>query len=554
MSRATAFNGLKAYCYNLETDSKKLRRGHYGENPDVEAAGKFVQDLSETMSKLASDASKLEELYYGSKEDKKNHVDGTQIVQRCRNLMDLNTNTMALLDSHLNKFKGWTSETTQRSKLQKKHGSLAKKQEQNVELDENDNGNDECGEEEEGDVSVLSVADFVGGSENTVSSGQEVDEVVVVKDDQVASSSSSGKLVVNEIEAQEASPISTGMKACTSNVTATSPITRALIKVDLSPVNVDGNGDDENRTPCLGDFKFSSATQGLIGSKAGMSLGADIESEESVPDNTNPSSGTSTPADIHMTAELSTIIQSPVDTPKVVTESVHAGPSNRSSPETPEAMTPLLTTSLRRTTVFDSTVHHAQETANSLETEISPQTKMKTWSPAAASVKSQGTPEMPTDFRNMSALESPLSTDTFTPPVVSVQKDDVDSDGDEPAPTISPPRIGTLLQPRGLGASTSGWIPLLKEEEFDHAPSFLRMQSSLSTLNDTLDKLNTHIATKATDNNINSRLESFTEDEIKKLCPELPNSKVVAYALVQLGKLDMGTENGIKVFKVRRYY
>ena len=54
----------------------------------------------------------------------------------------------------------------------------------------------------------------------------------------------------------------------------------------------------------------------------------------------------------------------------------------------------------------------------------------------------------------------------------------------------------------------------------------------------------------------NRRLETFTEDEIAAVIP--PSDKVSTHTLgiglLNLKRLEVGTENSIKVYKVRRFY
>ena len=86
---------------------------------------------------------------------------------------------------------------------------------------------------------------------------------------------------------------------------------------------------------------------------------------------------------------------------------------------------------------------------------------------------------------------------------------------------------------------------------YDGSPSFLRMQNSLETLNTAITALNGRICP---DSGTGKRLETFTDDEIAAAVPDITNVKVVCLGLVHLKRLDIGSENGIKVYKVRLYY
>merc|ERR1711871_1065333 len=103
----------------------------------------------------------------------------------------------------------------------------------------------------------------------------------------------------------------------------------------------------------------------------------------------------------------------------------------------------------------------------------------------------------------------------------------------------------------------SSWIPLIKETEFDAAPSFVRMQVKLDVLNKVIEYVNEYIASHAsgTGTGINKRLETFTEDELAGLIPDLEASvKVVVVGMTQFKRFDVGYENSVKVYKVRRFY
>lgn len=128
----------------------------------------------------------------------------------------------------------------------------------------------------------------------------------------------------------------------------------------------------------------------------------------------------------------------------------------------------------------------------------------------------------------------------------------------------SPPTAVRVLNPRrgekAIAADAeNGWIPLVCEDEWKSAPSFLRMQFGLSDINETLTLLNKFIAENLTktESGFSKRLETFSFDEIVRIVGSSIGSapiKVVVLGLVHFKKLDVGTENSVKVYKIRRFY
>jgi hypothetical protein len=128
----------------------------------------------------------------------------------------------------------------------------------------------------------------------------------------------------------------------------------------------------------------------------------------------------------------------------------------------------------------------------------------------------------------------------------------------------SPPTAVRVLNPsRGEKAivadAENGWIPQVSEEEWKTAPSFLKMQFGISDINETLTLLNKFIAENLTktESGFSKRLETFSFDEIVRIVGNSIGSapiKVVVLGLVHFKKLDVGTENSVKVYKIRRFY
>ena len=202
-------------------------------------------------------------------------------------------------------------------------------------------------------------------------------------------------------------------------------------------------------------------------------------------------------------------------------------------------------------------------------------------------------------------------TPTLSPSEDRSYDSDSDTEHDSRMPSASPLRMGTLLQPRVRNAAASeGWIPSVCGDEYDACPSFLKMQvrmrvhavlacsfgllavfpctharahthihtyfharilshtltnaltlclflilsqqNSMAVLNTIIDGLNAYIA--AQQHLGHGRLETFTDEEIAAIAPSVKNIKIVCLGLVQLKRLDLGHENGVKVYQVRRFY
>jgi hypothetical protein len=124
---------------------------------------------------------------------------------------------------------------------------------------------------------------------------------------------------------------------------------------------------------------------------------------------------------------------------------------------------------------------------------------------------------------------------------------------------FSPPKTSKILQPRKThsGASSVGWIPLVSDTEWRDAPVFLQKQATVEALNEALGALNCHIAKTPPARTDQRHIESLTTEELEKVigkrCLETP-AKVLTMGLVHLKRLDICTENSIKVYRIRRFY
>jgi len=116
---------------------------------------------------------------------------------------------------------------------------------------------------------------------------------------------------------------------------------------------------------------------------------------------------------------------------------------------------------------------------------------------------------------------------------------------------ISPPKMAKILEPR-KHETTSNSIPLISDEEWSTAPVFLKKQVTLDIVNKALISINSILI----DSEKRDTLSQTEMDEtISKLVEVNIPPKAVILALVQLKKLDLGTDsNKQKVYKIRRFY
>jgi hypothetical protein len=119
--------------------------------------------------------------------------------------------------------------------------------------------------------------------------------------------------------------------------------------------------------------------------------------------------------------------------------------------------------------------------------------------------------------------------------------------------------MAKVLQPRKTAsgsAALEGWIPLITAADWDAAPLSLKMQIALNQLNAGIEDLNRFIAEHTSLQK--TRLESFTMEEMTAIVAAHLGSgvsvNVFALSLVHLKRLDLGMENSIRVYKVRRFY
>jgi hypothetical protein len=119
--------------------------------------------------------------------------------------------------------------------------------------------------------------------------------------------------------------------------------------------------------------------------------------------------------------------------------------------------------------------------------------------------------------------------------------------------------------------AAEGWIPLITEAEWGlpTTPVFLKMQITYPVLNAAINRLNAFV-TKSVLSNLKDEtyLESFSKDEMNQIvtsseygdaldangAPIVFNMKVIALGLVKLKRLDVSNENGVTVYKVKRFY
>lgn len=265
----------------------------------------------------------------------------------------------------------------------------------------------------------------------------------------------------------------------------------------------------------------------------GSPIRAESEEELVLDENVNCSAVSRTPFSAH---SKSNRFETPVDEARLIMES-HASHVNHST-ITASPSTPTLGSSpLKTCEPINAAVHVRSEASlHDLST--------------MSSLKRDGDCELSDEVYEIN--EKDLSTSKNDDSVI------------DPSTLSSPPKAVKVLNPRrnqhALSAgSDSGWIPMVEEQEWKQAPSFMKMQFELQALNVTLRLLNEFIASNsaAADGGFSKRLETFSFDEIIKIVGnriEPAPIRVVVLGLVHFKRLDVGTENSVKVYKVRRFY
>ena len=149
--------------------------------------------------------------------------------------------------------------------------------------------------------------------------------------------------------------------------------------------------------------------------------------------------------------------------------------------------------------------------------------------------------------------------------------DTTDSDSNTSVGTLTLTQVHTAPNPNPV----EGWIPLITETEWGlpSTPVFLKMQISYQVLNAAIQRLNMFVAKNLLSNlKDQTYLESFSKDEMNQIVtdvddmsmtpsvlgeddkPVVFNMKVIALGLVKLKRLDVSNENGVTVYKVKRFY
>ena len=126
----------------------------------------------------------------------------------------------------------------------------------------------------------------------------------------------------------------------------------------------------------------------------------------------------------------------------------------------------------------------------------------------------------------------------------------ISKDSDTSIGFMSPPKMAKILEPR-KNETTSNKIPAISDEEWSTAPVFLKKQVTLDIVNKALVSINNSLMDS-------EKRDTLTQMEMDETISNIDSSippKAVILALVQLKKLDLGTDSSKqKVYKIRRFY
>jgi hypothetical protein len=262
-----------------------------------------------------------------------------------------------------------------------------------------------------------------------------------------------------------------------------------------SPSQSPSNMDENPKTPTLGDWTFSKATRHILGSA-------------------NPAGGA-----------LARLEMPETEARMVTPENINSMPvfasSSSVTPSTPEAITDFQTCSLQ-----------TGPTSRTMAGMI--------LSARAANVGNESSGE-----------EIEFNENDLSRHYPKLGEEDSEEEADK-STLFSPPKIAKVLQPRTN--DSDGWIPSIDSAEWETSPSFLKMQVAMETLNEALQRLNEYIADNG---GCKGRLEFFCDEEMVKILGGSVGAtplKIVVLGLVHLKRLDISTENSVKVYKTRRFY
>lgn len=304
-----------------------------------------------------------------------------------------------------------------------------------------------------------------------------------------------------------------------------------------SPQNMSSISDSSQnqliKTPNLEEWKLSQSTRNFVVKNACMApenrrrsmLGGSEPLISTTPLNSHTLSARKS---ILSSSRPSTVESMKLQTPQQLLKSCHLlaandnisdtnffSPAAIDTPETPEISTPFQTCDLR-TKETTSTIMKRNDMLSSLDREA-------TFS-SAPSITCDLTDDFTCDI---------AATFTDIPSVIPTKKAQV---------TVSVPTA----------------IPSILQSDWDKAPSFLKLQVTIEELNMSLMLLNKHIEKAKVDSDIS--IEMFTQYEIESiLCGEYDcingsSLKAIILGLVTLKRLDLGNENKMKVFRIKKSY
>ena len=142
-------------------------------------------------------------------------------------------------------------------------------------------------------------------------------------------------------------------------------------------------------------------------------------------------------------------------------------------------------------------------------------------------------------------IESNTSADNYND---NDNDNNISKDSDSSIGFISPPKT-KILEPR-KNESSANLIPAITSDEWSTAPVFLKKQVTLEIVNKALVSINSILMDKR-----DTLTQTEMDDTISQIVDSNIPPKAVILALVQLKKLDLGTDSlKQKVYKIRRFY
>lgn len=560
-SAKTFHTQFKSFCYHIEQDAKKLREIADSKPYDDIDKG-TAADLTYLKS-LNDDVDRMEQNSDGmmANMNKKGQVTMQELYKKCKSLHEISEAMMSNLENQMVDF-GYKGENSRRIVRQVDNKENNSDENMNTSAVHMSGGNrsfdENCTHENNFeelfiDPTLLETSVVDGDVYSVVGEGVEKEDenaaeaMVVTEDDiDVASTEMDGTemlVTMNDFKKRE-SEIGEEKK---------NDEQEDMKDTQVSPARLSIFKADAPRTPSLADMKLSAATCGAIQ--------FDISPDSSDDDGRmSPLEkkliGSETPiSPAHM--EKSIFLDTPGCSNRNIVTNANADstctPSNpnllkktasvgNDTPPTPELVNDFATCSLQEVTCSLHPAVMAFLDGGIGDTEIVGKDKK---SASCASIASQSS------TKSM----SPTAELDSTPPEVPASKaikDVYDSDEDEEGDGGIKTKI--LRSRRNTdGKAAENWIPFIESLEWEGAPMSLKVQiSSPEILNAGIESLNKFIFTHQ-----NKKDESFTIEEMATIVSAHIKSvsvNVFALSLVHLKRLDLGMENSIRVYKVKRFY